>query len=330
MMLTTDRLILRPWKEEDAEECYRYAKDPLVGPAAGWPVHTSIENSRQIIKEVLSGPETYAIVLKKTGLPIGCIGLDHTDLTKEPDQAELGYWLGVPYWGQGLMPEAGAEVLRHAFEDLGLTKVWCCYYDGNEKSKRVQQKLGFHYQFTRDKTPVPLLGEVRISHVNCMTRGEWMAGAGKDLVYEGTSASALAYAAKGKLEEWIHTYLTKEGHNQAFSDGLKLEKRYYLGPMIMPLSLFVRCCGPEPGMKWQVDEEGFEKRVNELVQRIGEGRDLPPMMVSYQKGRFEVNDGNHRLEAYGRAGVDRAYVIIWITDPEDYKDFCRTYGAYIK
>ena len=45
MKLETTRLLLRPWKESDAESCYEYAKDPQVGPSAGWPVHTSVENS---------------------------------------------------------------------------------------------------------------------------------------------------------------------------------------------------------------------------------------------------------------------------------------------
>ncbi len=64
MELQTERLILRPWKESDAESCYEYAKDPQVGPEAGWPMHTSVENSREIIREVLSADGTYAVVLK--------------------------------------------------------------------------------------------------------------------------------------------------------------------------------------------------------------------------------------------------------------------------
>ena len=132
--LETERLILRPWEEADAEECYRYAKDPLVGPVAGWPIHASVEQSRQVIRDVLMVPETYAIVLKETGLPVGSIGLHHNDLAGKDDEAELGYWLGVPYWGHGLVPEASRELLRHAFEDLRLARVWCGYYDGNEKS----------------------------------------------------------------------------------------------------------------------------------------------------------------------------------------------------
>ncbi len=144
MAFETERLILRPWEEWDAEECYKYAKDPRVGPAAGWPVHTDIENTRQVIREILMVPETYAMVLKETGLPVGSISLHfHSDLARKDDECELGYWIGVPLWGQGLVPEASRELLRHAFEDLGKARVWCCYHKGNEKSKRVQEKLGF-------------------------------------------------------------------------------------------------------------------------------------------------------------------------------------------
>ena len=176
MMLETERLILRPWEEADAEECYRYASDPRVGPIAGWPVHTSVENSRQVIRDVLMAPETYAIVLKETELPIGSIGLHRKDLAQAEDEAELGYWLGVPYWGRGLVPEAAQEMLRHAFEDLGLSRVWCACYDGNDRSRRVQEKLGFTYQWTCEDVAVPLLGETRRGHVNLLTREDWLAG----------------------------------------------------------------------------------------------------------------------------------------------------------
>ena len=115
-VLTTDRLLLRPWEEADAEDLYESAKDPRVGPAAGWPPHTSPENSREIIRKVLSKEETYAIVLKETGLPVGSIGLHSNDLASKPDELELGYWIGVPYWGQGLVPEAAREMLRHALK----------------------------------------------------------------------------------------------------------------------------------------------------------------------------------------------------------------------
>lgn len=178
MIIETERLILRPWEESDAAECYKYAKDPQVGPIAGWPVHTSVENSRQIIHDVLAVPETYAIVLKETALPVGSIALklgENTDLTDEPDECELGYWLGVPYWGRGLMPEAVRAMLRHAFMELDMKKVWCAYYDGNSKSKRVQEKCGFRYQWTTQDVEVSLMQETRVGHVNCLTREDWLA-----------------------------------------------------------------------------------------------------------------------------------------------------------
>ena len=173
--METERLILRPWRESDAEECYRYASDPRVGPMAGWPVHDSVETSRQVIRTVLSVPETYAIVLRETGLPVGSIGLHfRSDLAHEEDEAEMGFWLGVPYWGRGLVPEAAKELLRHAFEDLALARVWCGYYDGNEKSKRAQAKIGFRYVGTKDDVDVPQLGEKRKGHANRITREEWL------------------------------------------------------------------------------------------------------------------------------------------------------------
>ena len=75
MTLQTERLILRPWTENDAEDLYIYASDAEVGPPAGWPPHTSVENSREIIRTVLSAPETYAVCLKENNKPIGSVGL---------------------------------------------------------------------------------------------------------------------------------------------------------------------------------------------------------------------------------------------------------------
>lgn len=173
MILETERLILRPWSEEDAEELYTYASDPDVGPAAGWPPHTSVENSREIICEVLSAPETYAVCLKETGKPIGSIGLHRNDLATAEDEYELGYWIGKPFWGQGLIPEVSREILRYAFEELGMNRIWCGYYDGNEKSRRVQEKLGFIYQRKTEEIEVKLLNEIRTGHSNLMTRERW-------------------------------------------------------------------------------------------------------------------------------------------------------------
>ena len=175
-MPETERLVLRRWQDSDAESLYEYAKDPDVGPIAGWPPHRSIEESRGIIANVLSGKEAYAICLKTDRRAIGAIELKlngHTDLTERDDECEMGYWLGKPFWGQGIMPEAAREMLRRAFEELGMTRVWCGYYEGNAKSKRVQEKVGFRYQWKSENVDVPLMHEKRTGYVSSITKEQW-------------------------------------------------------------------------------------------------------------------------------------------------------------
>lgn len=179
MELQTEHLLLRRWEARDAASLYEYAKDPDVGPIAGWPAHRSLEESRDVIQHVFQGPEAYALCLKPSNKAIGAIELKlngHTDLTERDDECELGYWLGKPFWGRGLMPEAVKELLRRAFQDLGMTKVWVGYYEGNVKSKRVQEKCGFRFQWKSEGVDVPLLREKRTGYVSCMTREDWLAG----------------------------------------------------------------------------------------------------------------------------------------------------------
>ena len=176
MTLKTERLILRRWEDNDAESLFEYAKDPDVGSIAGWPAHQRIEESRDVIKNVFNGKEAYAICLKTDNIAIGAIELKlngHTDMTEQDDECELGYWLGKPFWGQGIVPEAVKEMLRHAFEDIGMTRVWVGYYEGNARSKRVQEKCGFRYQWKSENVDVPLMHEKRTGHVSSMTKDQW-------------------------------------------------------------------------------------------------------------------------------------------------------------
>ena len=75
MILQTKRLVLRRWRETDAESLYEYAKDPAVGPIAGWPAHKSLEESRTVIREVFQGPECYAICELGKDRAIGAVEL---------------------------------------------------------------------------------------------------------------------------------------------------------------------------------------------------------------------------------------------------------------
>ena len=116
MIINTERLILRPWNESDASSLYKYAKDPDIGPIAGWPPHSSMEESRDVIRNVFCGPECYAVCSKTDNVAIGCIELKlngKTDMTERDDECELGYWIGKNFWGQGLIPEAARALIRH-------------------------------------------------------------------------------------------------------------------------------------------------------------------------------------------------------------------------
>lgn len=166
--ITTDRLVLRPWQDADAPELYPLASDPAVGPRAGWAPHASVEETRAVIADVLRGPESYAVCLKgpdgSPGALVGACALKPpaaSDYAEGPDERELGYWVGVPHQGRGLAAEAARALVEHAREDLGVRRVWCCHYVGNDASRRVQEKCGFvAVRVVRD-VAVELLGERR-------------------------------------------------------------------------------------------------------------------------------------------------------------------------
>ena len=137
---------LRHWMESDARCLYHFAKNPNVGPIAGWPPHESVEYSLNIIKTLFCRPECYAIV--KDDVPIGC-----AELLIHPDgnhwwgegSAELGYWVAEEYQGNGYATQACKMLIKHAFEDLNIQRIFASYKKENLASKRVLEKLGFEY-----------------------------------------------------------------------------------------------------------------------------------------------------------------------------------------
>ena len=148
----TDRLILRPWSISDSSDLYEYAQSELVGPNAGWKPHKSEEESKEIINMFISNDDSYAIVLKEKNKVIGGIGLHNRkpDVSLEYlEQREIGYVLNPKYWGNGYVPEAVRALVKYGFEKMNLDLIWCGHYDFNNNSKRVNEKCGFKYKFTR-------------------------------------------------------------------------------------------------------------------------------------------------------------------------------------
>ena len=146
MIIKTENLILRPWEDADAECLYHFAKNPKIGPIAGWPPHESVEDSLNIIRTVFAKRETYAIT--KDSIPIGCVGLlFHPDTNHwwGEGATELGYWIAEEHWGNGYAVEASEALIKRAFKDLDVKQIYASYRIENVQSKRVLEKLGFRY-----------------------------------------------------------------------------------------------------------------------------------------------------------------------------------------
>lgn len=175
MIFETERLILRPWENEDAFELYRHAKNQNVALICGWKPHVDVDNSLFVIKNFLSNDNTFAIVLKETKKPIGSIGLfNPNDELVGENEIEIGYWIGEEYWGNGFVPEAVNELLKYCFEELGYQKVWAGYFEGNLKSKRVVEKCGFEYFCTDNNFECKQLGEIKKLHRYIINKSSWL------------------------------------------------------------------------------------------------------------------------------------------------------------
>ena len=145
-MMETERILLRPWRESDAETLFKYASDPEVGPRAGWPPHKSVEESLNIIRTVFNTDTMWAVEWKVTGEAIGCVGYlpaSASNLKIADDQAEVGYWIAHPYWGQGICTEAMRLVIDYCFRVKRFSVLWGDYFPENPASGKVMEKCGF-------------------------------------------------------------------------------------------------------------------------------------------------------------------------------------------
>lgn len=176
-VLETERLILRPWRVEDAPAMFAYAKDPEVGPNAGWKPHESVEESRRILERWTKEDEPdwiWAVTRRGRDEPIGSLGL-HEDSVRQgvPGHRMLGYVLGRAWWGQGLMPEAAGAALDYAFAQARLKLVSVRHFPFNSRSRRVIEKAGFRYEGLLRRFGVRWDGAVLDECFYSMTAGEY-------------------------------------------------------------------------------------------------------------------------------------------------------------
>ncbi|MDR2569514.1 MAG: hypothetical protein LBD23_04330 [Oscillospiraceae bacterium] len=135
-------------------------------------------------------------------------------------------------------------------------------------------------------------------------------------MFEPTSKSAIDYARKNQLEEWVHEYLCTDGNGKYLSDILKRKKIQYKEPKRISLDFIRRCAGPEPEMEFTTEEpvESFWKLVDEQAARFNTGDwDMPPFLALDRiiDGTYGLEDGNHRYEALKKLGINEYWVILF-------------------
>ncbi|MGN1220574.1 MAG: GNAT family N-acetyltransferase [Candidatus Cryptobacteroides sp.] len=163
-----ERIYLRRWKESDAEVLFNLAKDPELGPHAGWPPHQSVEESLDAIRTYFSNDTTWAVVLKETDGIVGCAGYHLTatgNIPLKEDEVEVGYWISRNYWNQGLCTEALGIVVEHCRMTGSFTTLYGEHFLDNPASGRVMEKCGFADTGERRTCPSLLVGadkEVRV------------------------------------------------------------------------------------------------------------------------------------------------------------------------
>lgn len=151
-IIETERLFLRPFKVEDAESMFHnWTSDPEVTKYLTWPVHESVEVSRNVAKTWQDGYDDlqnyqWAIELKEIHEPIGSISAVKTDDSTE--SATIGYCIGRNWWGQGITAEALREVIAFFFQEVGMNCVNACHDPRNPNSGKVMRKCGMTYEGT--------------------------------------------------------------------------------------------------------------------------------------------------------------------------------------
>src|SRR5512147_2131050 len=146
MEFTTKRLLLRAYREEDIPTLARLLGAREVAATTLRIAHPYTEDDARAFLEGLASPAAKVGMFEMaSGNLVGGIGLNVEDLHR---RAELGYWVGVPYWGRGYATEGAREMLRHGFEDLNLNRIYAGVFAGNPASERVLRKIGMKHEGT--------------------------------------------------------------------------------------------------------------------------------------------------------------------------------------
>ncbi|BCM89306.1 putative ribosomal N-acetyltransferase YdaF [Abditibacteriota bacterium] len=147
--LETPRLRLRPFQLNDAPTVQHLAGAREIAAVTLNIPHPYEDGMAETFIASLEGAwqdgrgATFAIALRESGELVGCMGLG---VDKRFNRAELGYWIGLPFWGEGYATEAARAIIEFGFQTLKLHRIYASHLEGNPASGRVQEKIGMKYE----------------------------------------------------------------------------------------------------------------------------------------------------------------------------------------
>lgn len=118
---------------------------------------------------------------------------------------------------------------------------------------------------------------------------------------------------------WIDWYLRGIGKNTWLADGLLLAQRFWVWPLLLPLSKIHRCCGPEDTMEYQVSQQRFDEKIERIVWYIDSNNQMEPIICEYKDSKLSIRDGNHRYEALKQLWLWSYRVVIRSNSQEEYQ-----------
>jgi [ribosomal protein S5]-alanine N-acetyltransferase len=171
--LKSERLLLRPWKESDAEELSRIANNKNIAQNMNghFPFPYTLECAKDWISKAKEKPVQTNFAIEYEGKLAGGVGFDLRDNERE-GVASGGYWLGEEFWGKGIATEAWKMVIDYGFENFPIRKVEASAYSWNSASIKVQEKCGFRHEGCL-RQGIIRFGKVGDEHKLAILREEW-------------------------------------------------------------------------------------------------------------------------------------------------------------
>lgn len=169
VILKTPRLLLRPWRIGDEESLVRYVNNRKIwlNVRDSLPYPYTMNDALQWVQLATTLPQQVSLALEFKGEAVGAIGLILYDDVYR-GTAEIGYWLGEPLWGRGLMTEAVGCLTQWALGEFGLRRLWTGVFEHNKASMRVLEKCGYSFEGIARKAVLKdgqLLDEYRYARI---------------------------------------------------------------------------------------------------------------------------------------------------------------------